>query len=94
MNSSSLKYSGLSGENISNIDDSYVKDTPYGELYGSIKNNYLIAHDDGYNRENVPMKNSRNSESVFFSAPLAKEYEGQEIGKLMNYLQEKMARSI
>ena len=86
---SSLKYSGLSGGSISSLDDSYVKNTPYGELYASIKNNYLISHDDGYNQQSIPIKNSRNCESAFFSAALAKEYEGQEVGKLINYLQGK-----
>jgi len=82
-----LKLAGISGPEIDSLDFSSIAKTAYGEIYALVKNNYVISHNDGYNTGVKPWRISRGPDGPFYSAILAKLYEGQEIGKITNYLQ-------
>ena len=85
-----LKFAGLSGPSIDAIDFTAISNTAYGEIYALVKDNFLISHNDGYNQRNgdqKPWRYARGPEGALYSAMLAKLHEGEEIGKITNYLQ-------
>jgi hypothetical protein len=90
-----LKFAGISGAEIDALDFTSIAKTAYGEIYALIKDNYLVAHNDLIKREAElkPWAYARSPEGPFYSAILAKLFEGQEIGKITNYLQSNYLKS-
>lgn len=87
-----LKFAGVTGPEIDLIEYASISKTAYGEIYSLVKDNFMISHNDGYNERNgddKPWRYSRGPEGPFYSAILAKLHQGEEIGRITNYLQSK-----
>ncbi|MCF6282483.1 MAG: hypothetical protein L3J28_09785 [Candidatus Polarisedimenticolaceae bacterium] len=87
-----LKLAGVSGPEIDAIDYSSISNTAYGEIYSLVKNNHLISHNNGHNNGDKPWRLARGPDGPFYSAILSKLHEGEEIGRITNYLQSTYTR--